>query len=70
MPQSDTQYFTAFKEVILFCSVKTGAELEFLRTSSWSMVSILDSLHRFSIQFAKNGSAAMQIDCVVYKNGG
>ena len=34
------------------------------------MVRILDSLHRFSIQFAKNGSAAMQIDCVVYKNGG
>ena len=34
------------------------------------MVSILDSLHRSSFQFIKNGSAAMQIDLVVYKNGG
>ena len=34
------------------------------------MVGTLDSLHLFSFQFIKNGSAVMQIDCVVYKNGG
>ena len=32
----------------------TGAEMEFSRTSSWSMVSTLDSLQRFSFQFIKN----------------
>ena len=37
----------------------TAAELEFLRTSSLSMVSILDLLQRFSFQFIKNGSVAM-----------
>ena len=31
------------------------------------MVIILDSLHRFSFQFIKNDSAAIWIDCVVYK---
>ena len=29
------------------------------RTNSWSMVSILDSLHCFSFQFNKNDSATM-----------
>ena len=44
---------------MLFGSVLMAAELKFSRTSSWSMVSILDSLHRFSFQFSKNGSAAV-----------
>ena len=45
-------------------------ELEFSRTTSWSMVSILDSVHSFSFQFMKNDSTGLQIDCVVYKIGG
>ena len=36
-----------------------ASELEFSRRSSRSMVSILDSLHRFSSQLIKNGSAAI-----------
>ena len=40
-------------------SVLTAAEMEFSRTSLWSMVSILDWLHWFSFQFIKNDSAAM-----------
>ena len=70
LSQSDTPYFTVFKQVMLFCRTQTGAELEFLRTNSQSMISILDSLHHFSFQFTKNGSATMQINSVVYKNGG
>ena len=44
---------------MVFGSVLTAAELEFSRTSLWPMAGILDSLHRFSFQFIKNGSAAM-----------
>ena len=44
---------------MVFDSVLIAAELEFSRTSSWSMVSILNWLHSFSYQFIKNGSAAM-----------
>ena len=55
---------------MVFCSLLAAAELEFLRTSLCSMVSILDSLHGFSFQFIKSGSAALYIDCVVYKNEG
>ena len=33
------------------------------------MVSILDSLHRFSFQYIKNGNTAMYIDHVVYNGG-
>ena len=42
-----------------FGSVLTASELGFSRTGLWSMVSILDSLHRLPFQFAKNGSTAM-----------
>ena len=55
---------------MVFSSVKTGAEMKFSRTSSWSMVSILNFLHRYSFQFIKNDSAAMLIGCTMYKNGG
>ena len=34
------------------------------------MVSILELLYHFSFQFIKSGSAAMQVDFAVYKNGG
>ena len=44
-------------EFRVFSSVKP--ELEFSRTSSSRMVSILDLLHRFSFQFIKNVSTAM-----------
>ena len=40
-------------------NVLTAAELESGRTSLWSMVSILDLLHHFSLQFIKNGGAVM-----------
>ena len=46
---------------MVFGSMLTTAELEFSRTSLWSMVSILDSVHCFSFQFIKNGSTAMYI---------
>ena len=39
--------------------IRQCVQLELSRTSSWSMISILDSLHRFSVQFIKNGSAAI-----------
>ena len=38
---------------MVFGCVETPAKLQFSRTSPWSMVSILDSLHRFSFQFLK-----------------
>ena len=44
---------------MVFSSVSTAAQLEFPRTSWWSMVSILDLLHRFLFQFIKTGSDAM-----------
>ena len=44
---------------MVFGSVLAAAQLEFLRTSLWSMASILDSPQRLSFQFIKNGSAAM-----------
>ena len=44
---------------MVFGSVLTAAELEFSRTSSQSMVSILDWLNCFSCHFIKNGSGAM-----------
>ena len=53
-----------------FSSVLIAAELEFSRTTLTSMVSILDSVHRFSFQFIKNDSPVLKIDCAVYKNGG
>ena len=53
-----------------FSSALTTAELEISKTSSWSVVSKLDSLHRFSFQFIINGNASMYIDRVVYENGG
>ena len=43
----------------LFSSVLTATELEFSEANLQSMVSILDSLHRFTFQFIKNSSAAM-----------
>ena len=45
--------------MMLFGSVLTAAELEFERISSWSMISVLDSQHRFSFQFIINGKAAI-----------
>ena len=43
---------------MVFSSVLISAtELEFSRTSLWSMVNILDLLHCFSFQFIRNGSA-------------
>ena len=54
---------------MVFCSELTAGEVEFSIKNSWSMVSILDLIHCFTFQFIKNGSAAMYIDCVVYKNG-
>ena len=60
----------AFKQIMVFSSVLAAAEQQFSRTNLWSMVSIVDSLHCFLFQFIKNGSAAMQIDCVVYTNEG
>ena len=44
---------------MVFDTVLVVAEMELLRTSLWSMVSILDLLHCFSFQFVKNDSAAM-----------
>ena len=44
---------------MLFGSALTPAELEFLKTSSRSMVSMLDSLHRLSFLFTTNGQASM-----------
>ena len=44
-------------------SVLTAAELQFLRTSSWSMVNIVDSLYHFSFQFIRNRSAGGQSSC-------
>ena len=44
---------------MVFGSLLTAAELEFLRTSSCSMVRILDSLHRFTFQFIENSAAAI-----------
>ena len=44
---------------MVFGNVQTAAKLEFSRTSLWTMVSTLDSLHRLSFQFIKNGSAAV-----------
>ena len=55
--------------MVLGC-VKTAVELEFSRTNSWSMVNILDLLHRFSFHFIKNGGPTILIDSAVYKNGG
>ena len=54
---------------MVFGSMETAAELKSSRTSSWSMVSILDSLYHFSFQFIKNSDAAMQIGCAMYKDG-
>ena len=55
---------------MVFGSVLTVSELELSRTNLWSMVSILDSLDSFSFQFIKNGSPAMSIDHIVYKDEG
>ena len=44
---------------MVFGSVLTAAELEFLKTSTWLMAIILDSLRRSSFQFIKNSHAAM-----------
>ena len=55
---------------MVFGIVLMTAELEFSRTSLWSIVSILDSLDHFLFQFIKKGTAAMYIDSLVYKNGG
>ena len=58
LSQSDIQilYGLQIDNVIQQCvASKTGI----FQTSSWSMVSILDSLHYFSFQFIKNGSDAM-----------
>ena len=53
----------------------------YIHTCSWSMVSILDSLHHFSFQFIKNDSTAMWIrsrnvrelrviwNCIIYRKG-
>ena len=53
----------------------------YIHTRSWSMVSILDSLHHFSFQFIKNDSTAMWIrsrnvrelrviwNCIIYRKG-
>ena len=49
----------AFKCIMVFDSVLTAAELVFSKTSSWSMVSILDLPHRLLFHFIKNGSTAM-----------
>ena len=47
---------------MVFGSVLTAAELEFSRTSSWSMINSLDSLDCFSFQFIKNGSQGSTTD--------
>ena len=44
---------------MVFSNVLAATALEFSRASSWSMVSILDSLHYFTFKFIKNGTAAM-----------
>ena len=44
---------------MVFGSVLIAAELELSRASLWSMATLLDSLHGFSVQFIKNGSTAM-----------
>ena len=54
---------------MVFSSAFRVAELEFSRTSLWSVVSTLGLLHHL-YQFIKNGSAAMEIDHIVNKNGG
>ena len=41
---------------MVFGSVQ-AAEQEFSRTSLWTMVNTLDSLHHFSFQYIKSGSA-------------
>ena len=59
LPQSDIQRLYDLQIDMVFSSVLTAAELEFLRTSSWFMVSISDSLHCFSFGSIKNGSTAI-----------
>ena len=44
---------------MVFGSVLTAAELEFSRSSLWSMVSILDSVYLVLFQSIKNNTAAL-----------
>ena len=58
LSQSDIQilYGLQIDNVFRQC---VDSKTEIFKTSLWSMVSILDSLHYFSFQFIKNGSDAM-----------